>query len=247
VELIIQLKRAWAVAKKDIRIYYFKGPVLIFGLLFPLFLFLAFYIGRDLSADFLIPGLIGMALFFTATSVGPVIFPWETRMRTLERLVSAPIGLGAILLGDVLASLIFGILISLVPLLIGFPLGVEVRHPATFAGSLILAALCFSSFGVLLSAPPTDVPANVMMLSSLVKFPLIFISGIFVPLERLPAWGRALAFVSPLTYFTDLMKYSLGNTRYLPVALDLIAMGAFTVFFLGAAIGLHGRSLPRRF
>ena len=147
-ELIIQLKRAWAVAKKDIRIYYFKGPVLIFGLLFPLFLFLAFYIGRDLSADFLIPGLIGMALFFTATSVGPVIFPWETRMRTLERLVSAPIGLGAILLGDVLASLIFGILISLVPLLIGFPLGVEVRHPATFAGSLILAALCLFLWGV---------------------------------------------------------------------------------------------------
>jgi ABC-2 type transport system permease protein len=32
-----QLKRSLAVAEKDIRIYYLKGPVLIFGILFPMF------------------------------------------------------------------------------------------------------------------------------------------------------------------------------------------------------------------
>ena len=34
-----QMWRAWAIAKKDIRIYYIKGPVLIFGVFMPLFLF----------------------------------------------------------------------------------------------------------------------------------------------------------------------------------------------------------------
>jgi len=62
-----QLKRSFAIAKKDIRIYYSKGPVVVFGLIFPLFLLLAFTIGRNVSAKELFPGLIGMAVFFTAT------------------------------------------------------------------------------------------------------------------------------------------------------------------------------------
>ena len=48
-----QLKRSLGITKKDIRIYYQKGPVITFGLLMPLFLFLAFLIGnRDLSTIF---------------------------------------------------------------------------------------------------------------------------------------------------------------------------------------------------
>jgi ABC-2 type transport system permease protein len=52
-----QLKRALGITKKDIRIYYPKGPVISFGLLMPLFLFLAFLIGnKDLSTIFLVSG-----------------------------------------------------------------------------------------------------------------------------------------------------------------------------------------------
>jgi ABC-2 type transport system permease protein len=55
-----QVRRAWAIAKKDIRIYYFKGPVLIFGIFMPVFLFLAFFMGsRQLPLSFLISGLVG--------------------------------------------------------------------------------------------------------------------------------------------------------------------------------------------
>ena len=39
--------KALVIAKKDILIYYSKGPVIIFGILLPIFLFLAFWIGRD--------------------------------------------------------------------------------------------------------------------------------------------------------------------------------------------------------
>jgi hypothetical protein len=101
-----------AIAEKNIRIYYSKGPVIIFGLLMPLFLFLSFYIGRSTPIEALIPGLLGMTAFFTATSVGPAIIPWEARAKTLERLISSPISLRTILLGDVLSSFVFGILVS---------------------------------------------------------------------------------------------------------------------------------------
>lgn len=79
-----QLRRALTIAKKDLRIYYSKGPVVVFGVLFPIFLFFAFSIGRHMWIEFMIPGLLGMILFFTATAVSPIVVPWETQARTLE-------------------------------------------------------------------------------------------------------------------------------------------------------------------
>ena len=104
-----QVRRAWAIAKKDIRIYYIKGPVLIFGVFMPLFMFLAFLMGtRQLPLSFLISGLVGMTLFFTATAVSPAIFPWEGSAKTLERLASCPITVEAIVFGDMIASMVIG-------------------------------------------------------------------------------------------------------------------------------------------
>src|SRR4030067_53506 len=114
-----QMRRSLVIARKDVRIYYSKGPVIIFGVLFPIFLFLSFTIGRHLTADFIIPGLLGMILFFMATSISPVVMPWEAQARTLERLMSCPVKLETIIVGDILASFAFGTAISLVPVIIG--------------------------------------------------------------------------------------------------------------------------------
>lgn len=116
-----------AVAKKDILMYYLKGPVIIFGILLPLFLFFAFWIGRQLELSFLIPGLISMTTFFSATSVSPVIAPWEGQMRTLERLMACPVSITTIVFGDVMASFTFGISISAVPVVLGLMLGLPIN------------------------------------------------------------------------------------------------------------------------
>jgi len=243
-----QIKRSFAITKKDIRIYYSKGPVVVFGLIFPLFLLLAFTIGRNVSAKELFPGLIGMAVFFTATSVGPAILPWEARSKTLERLVCSPISVWAIFFGDILASFIFGMLISLVPLIVALAIGVEIMDLLVLISGVILATFCFASLSVLLSVyPPTDIPATVMMLSSLIKFPLVFISGVFVPIEQLPEWGRIVASASPLTYFTDLARYSISGTSFYSVPVDLAVLTVFTLLFLVGSVKLHERFLPQRF
>ncbi|HID17113.1 TPA: hypothetical protein EYP26_02325, partial [Candidatus Bathyarchaeota archaeon] len=140
-----QLKRAFAICKKDIRIYYYKGPAIIFGILLPFFLFAAFLIGRGLPAPFLISRLMAMTVFFTATAVAPMIMPWETRAKTLERLMSAPVSVATIVLGDILASFLFGMLFSIVPLILGLALNVAIVHPAALLSGTLLASFCFSS------------------------------------------------------------------------------------------------------
>ena len=243
---IEQLKRSLAVTKKDLSIFYLKGPVVISGLLMPSFLFIAFMIGRNFSLSFLIPGLLGMTLFVAVSSIGPVVAPWETRMRTFERLVSAPIALWAIILGDIVASLLFGLFITFFIFLIGgILLGADIISSALIIGT-ILAAFCFSSLGLLISAPPTDNPSNIMMLSSLIKFPLIFISGVFVPISGMGKW-KVISYISPLTYYTDLVRYSVEGTNYFSPVVDLLALLGFGVLFFIVAIRWHKKSLARRF
>jgi len=245
--LSMQLRRAWAIAKKDIRIYYNKGPVLIYGVFMPVFLFLAFLMGgRALPLTFLVPGLVGMTLFFTATAVSPAIFPWEGQARTLERLASYPVTIEAIVLGDMAASTIFGIAITLVTVTIGLFLGLTLLNGLLLFAAILLAACCFSAIGLLISVPPTNLPSNIMMLSTLLKFPLVFISGIFVPLEQLPSWGMGLAICSPLTYFTDIARYSFTGSHSFPVQNDFAILTAFTLVFTWSAMFLHRKYLPKR-
>jgi ABC-2 type transport system permease protein len=241
-----QFKRSLVIAWKDIRVYYSKGPVVIFGILFPVFLFLAFAVGRNLSIDFMMPGLLSMILFFTATAISPTVAPWETQARTLERLISSPVTVPTIIFGDIIASFCFGLVISLVPVCAAIGLGISIHYPVVFGAAVILAALCLSSLGLLFSATPTSMPSTIMMLSAMVKFPILFISGIFIPLNQLPHWGRGIAYISPLTYFTDIARHCIDGQSYLPLGINFLALAGFTVLFIVLAMWLHRKTMPRR-
>lgn len=245
---LAQLKRALAIAKKNLRIYYRRGPVVIFGLIMPFFLFLAFFMGRNMPIERLFTGLLGMTIFFSSMSIGPAIVPFEARSRTLERLLSTPISIWALLMGDILASFLYGFLISFIPLAIGIIFGINIINGLVLILGMGLAAFCFSAFSVLLSAyPPTDIPSTVMMISNLVKFPLVFISGVFIPIWEMQEWGRIAASFSPLTYFTDLVNYSTSQgISYYSVLVDFVALAGFTVLFLVFAIRIHENYLSKR-
>jgi ABC-2 type transport system permease protein len=190
---------------------------------------------------------MGMTVFFTATSVGPAIVPWEVRSMTFERLVASPVALWTILLGDAEASFCFGLIISLLTAMIAPLLGVSIAHVLVFGAALLLATICFAALSILLSAyPPTDTPGNTMMLASMIKFPLVFISGVFLPLGQMPEWGRLIAYFSPLTYYMDLVRYSTDGVGYFPVLLDFAMLAIFTVVFMIVAIKVHEKVLTRR-
>ncbi|MDZ7837107.1 MAG: ATP-binding cassette domain-containing protein [Actinomycetota bacterium] len=132
-------------AEKNIRIYYAKPPVLIFGIIFPLFLFLSFYLGRKIDLNVFFPGFLAMSLFFAASSVGPLITPWEKQAGTYEKLLSFPVTVNTIILGDVIAGMLYGIIINIVVLTFGLIfLANNVNVWGLIFGTL-LASFCFSS------------------------------------------------------------------------------------------------------
>jgi ABC-2 type transport system permease protein len=240
----IVMRGATVTARKDIRIYYRKAPVFIFGLILPTFLFFAFFVGRQLDIARYFPGFLAMTIFFTASSVGPLIIPWEKQSGTFERLLTLPVSIPTLVLGDTLAGTLFGIIISAIVLLVGgvflsisLPLATILALPVLF----FLGNLCFAALGVLLSAPAGRVPANVMMLSALIRFPLIFISGIFTPLAELPEGARVVSMFSPLTYLSDGLDATMGQPSVIPLLFDVLVLVGFTVVFLLAASAILKR------
>ncbi|HII99289.1 MAG TPA: ABC transporter permease [Methanoregula sp.] len=234
------------ITEKNMRIYYFKGPVVIFGLIFPLIMFLTFFIGRDLDLILFFPGFLGMMLFFTASSVGPLITPWEKREKTYERLVSLPVILESIIIGDLLAGAIFGIAITIIvfaacAVLLHLPL----MNAALLVIGLVLGSVTFAALGTLLASPTTDNPSNIMMLSSLVRLPLIFISGIFIPLGELTGWLFILTSLSPLTYLVDLFHAALNGDAVYPPWINVLVLVAVTLLFVLAAKLIQRRNLVK--
>jgi len=240
------LSKVLALCLKDAKLYYFKGPTVVMGVLMPMFLWFAFVIGAGYSLIKTLPMLITISAFFASSSITPVIMPWETRQRTLEMLLSRPVTIHTILLGTALASTLFGILISLGLVCIGLLLNLIPQNPLLLILGITISSLCYSFMGLLFAAIPTDVPADVVFLSSVIRLPLVFISGIFIPLQKLPYYILPLTFSSPLTYLSDLMKSIYFSTSFLNPSLDLAILSLLTVIFALLALITNKATLMKR-
>lgn len=244
---IIQLKRSFVITKKDLKIYYNKPPVLIQGILFPIILFIALTIGRSVESLYLISGLMAMILFLSSTSIGPIVFPWETARKTFERLITCPISIKTILLGSVWSTFIYGMIFSSIPFIFGMiflSTQLSINLIIIIIG-MVVAGLAFASFSLILSVPSTDTPGNTMVFTVLIKFPLIFMSPLFMPVTISP-----IAFISPLTYFIDIVNVGLGDTSAFGtfgILFDVVILLSFGFCFLFLAFALHSKTLERRF
>lgn len=231
-QLAAEAVAAWAIAKKDMIIYYLKPNIIIAGLLFPLFMFLAFAAGKNVPLGALIPGLISVTILFSSSSIEPVSIPIERRTKTFERLLSAPVSLHAIVVGESLSGFLYSIGIALLPLIVGIiAFGNTISSPLALMAGMLLSALCFSTMGTLFAAYPTESPGDIMSMLNLVRLPLIFVSGTFIPLDVMPPAGMAIAYISPLTYGNDLIQCAYGNPASFDPLIDVAMLVCFFVIF----------------
>ena len=99
--------------------------------------------------------------------------------------------------------------------------------------AFVLGNLCFSGLGVLLSSPGGKAPANIMMLAALVRFPLIFISGIFIPVSEMTGAAKYITYCSPLTYLVDILNQSMGQAYVFDWWIDLLVLFGFMALVRG--------------
>jgi ABC-2 type transport system permease protein len=237
-----ELAQAWTVTLKDMKVYYLRPGMIMFGFMMPFFMFFSFSVRREMAAGEGLSRLLALTIFFTAAAAGPFIIPTERRMGTYDRLLAAPMSLFTLLLGKISVGAFFAMIVAAVAALFGVVvLDTNIAQPTLMIASIILGSFTFSAMGVIFGSIPTHNPGDVQMPSTLIRWILLFVSGVFVPLADMSATARGFSYLSPLTYAQDLMNHAVLGMGELNIWLDLSILFISGILFLLPSIKLHKR------
>jgi len=239
-----ELEGVWHILLKDLKAYYFKPPNISWGILFPLVLALAFTLRNPSGLAALSPGLVAMAALFGTTSMEAIVITFEKRVGALERLIMAPVALATILVGKVLGGAVFGMMIAGVMTVISLLFfNVTIIHPLLFIGVLLLTVLAHSALGALVAVSVKEV-FEAQTLSNYFRFPMVFLCGVFLPIEAMPIPIQIIAHLLPLTYSVDAFHQTLtGTVTPLLLVRDVVALTGFLLALLVVSTNRLKKSL----
>jgi len=238
-----ELAQAWVVIVKDMKVHYLRPGMIMFGFLMPFFMFFSFSVRREMGAAQGVARLLALTTFFTAAAAGPFIIPLERRLGTYDRLLAAPMSLLTLLLGKTAVGALFGIGVSAFSLIVGtVAFGATIAQPWLLAVGVVLGSFSFSALGLIFGSIPTRNPGDVQMPSTLLRWGLLFISGVFIPLAEMAPAARAVAYLSPLTYAQDLMNHAVLGMSLLNPWLDLAVLLGSGILFMAPPVWMHRQS-----
>jgi len=194
--------------------------------------------GIDFS-KFMFPGIIGMTVLMTSFMSG-VSVVWDREFGFLREVLVAPISRVAVAAGKTLGgatlALIQGIIILLFAPVFGVAFPVEILPK--LIPVMFLVACALSAMGIFLASWIKSMEAHQAVMQLLI-FPMVFLSGIFFPVNNLPQWMSILVKINPVTYGVDPIRQlvlgtepaaSLGITVFghtMSIGEDLIIVAAF--------------------
>jgi ABC-2 type transport system permease protein len=241
--LVDDLRGMFYIALKDMKAYYFKPPNISWGILFPFAFVLAFAIRNPVDVRSLIPGLLALTILFSTSSMEATVIVFERRIGSLERLLLAPLRLPALLAGKLLGGMTFGLTVTLVVLVVSLAIfGAVGTNWLMLLLALLLSATAFSGLGALVSVAVREV-FEAQTLANFIRFPMMFLCGVFVPLASMPAWLQVIARLLPLTYSVEALRVALSGGSWAIAAIDLGALAAFSLIFFILAVTTLSRRI----
>lgn len=235
----------WNILVKDMRTYYLKPPNVSWGLIFPLAWTGMFFIksGSGLgSIATLLPGVVAVSILFGTTSMLAVTVTFEKKNRSFERLLLAPIPLELLMLAKTSGAILFGVANAFVPVVMAaFLTDLSRVAWGAFVPAVVLIAVASTFLGLFIAVAVSEV-FEAQTFSNFFRFPMIFLCGLFFPIERLPVFLKPLSFAFPLTYGADVLHGAVHGEHILPFVLDLVILGVFCMGLFALSL----RNIRRR-
>jgi len=182
------------------------------------------------TIGFFVPSVLAMALMQLGL-FGALPIVAERQNQILKRLAATPLRRRTFVGSHLLTRLLVAVVQAAIILGIGAILFnvTLLGNPLAFVGLVILGALTFIALGyVIASFARTEDSAS--QLTSILQFPLMFLSGIFFPLEAMPDILRAVAYLLPLTYLGDALRQVMVNgIPFVPLWVDVVVLAGWMV------------------
>ena len=227
-----------SILKKDIRNYYLKPPNISWGMIFPLAWTLMFVLRSETEVDLIeiLPGVMALSILFGTTSMLAVTITFEKKQKSFERLMLAPVSLYELMLAKTGGAIIFGMLNAMVPLILGIILtDLSNLNWAILLGGILLIAVTSTFLGLMIAVSAKEV-FEAQTFSNFFRFPMIFLCGLFIPIQDLPALLRPVSYLLPLTYGVDLLKEAIVTGGTLPIFLSFGLLLIFSFALFGISI-----------
>jgi ABC-2 type transport system permease protein len=195
--------------------------------------------------DFLVPAILAMTVMMGAMMSMGESLAGERERGELARLFMTPTSVATVVGGKIISRLVIQTSTALV--LIGAAI---VLFNITIAGSmlltillLILTALCFVGFGIMVSARVSTQEDYVQMVMPF-SMPMMFISGVFYPLETMPWIFQKIAYLAPLTYANNALRgVMLKGAGIGDVWVEIVVLLGFTLLFFAMGVTRFNRDI----
>ena len=195
--------------------------------------------------DFLVPAILGMTIMMSCMMGMGATIAGERETGELARLFMTPTSVSTVIGGKIAAKLLIELVRALILIFMAvllFNVSIKGGFLQTFI-VLVIGALCFVGFGIMLSAR-TQTQEDYAQISLPFSMPMMFVSGVFYPIETMPWILQKLAYVFPLTYLNDAMRGIMLKGQTLgDVWLDLVVLLGFTVLFFVIGVKRFNRDV----
>jgi ABC-2 type transport system permease protein len=197
--------------------------------------------------QFVAPGIMAMVVMMSLMTGLPHAISYEKDIGTLDGMLVAPINRLSIIIGKVLAQTTRGMIQGFVILVLAIILfGVVIYGNILIVILLLfLGVFSFVGLGILITSfTENEETANMVMMTFM--FPMMFLSGVFFPIQQMPWFMQRIAYVLPLTYATTaLRKVIILGAGISAITTEIAIMVGFGVVLLAIAVPMFKRAMSR--
>ncbi|MBI3618901.1 ABC transporter permease [Candidatus Peregrinibacteria bacterium] len=192
--------------------------------------------------DIIAPGVIAMAILFTAVFSGIEVI-WDRQFGFLKETLVAPVSRLSIMIGRTLGGATVALIQGLVVFGITFFTGFRVTHLAMLPVAFVvmfLIALIFTALGTGIGSLLEDFQGFQLIMNFLVM-PLFFLSGALFPLTDLPGALGIIVRLDPLTYGVDALRGALLGLNHWAMLTDMTILIVLMGILLAIGAALFAR------
>jgi ABC-2 type transport system permease protein len=186
--------------------------------------------------SYFVPSMLGLSVMQVGIFAAiPLVADREKLI--LKRLAATPLRRWQLVGSNVLMRLLIALVQAVIIVGVGvLAFGVQITGSLPLVvGFVAVGAMAFLALGyVVASFAGTEDAANGM--TSVIQFPMMFLSGTFFPIDQMPDVLRAIARIIPLTYLSDaLRQVMVGGAAFAPLWLCAAVLVGWLVVCFGVA------------
>lgn len=189
------------------------------------------------SWQWFVPGILIMMCLFGPMAAGHSLLV-ELIGGATERMIVTPLSRTAMLIGRTMKESVILLAQASLIVTLALPLGFRLYPAGALAGLALLVVFGIGlgglSFALAIAAQPNG--TLFWIVTQMLTYPLLLLSGVLLPIEHGPEWLRVIAALNPIAYLVDAERALFaGQFADLPALYGVIA--ACAIAALGLLLG----------